>query len=115
MPTLCLSAHPAHLIRRGTQDVPIMDGCGRETTREEAQITVLAEVTAAIAAFGARVRGAAPGTSFLVSVTLQADGRKPRGFDAAYLDGSLGHLAFLHRRDAAVAVPSVPAAQGRTA
>ena len=113
MPTLCLSAHPAHLLRRGTQDVPIMDGCGRETT--EAQITVLAEVTAAIAAFGARVRGAAPGTSFLVSVTLQADGRKPRGFDAAYLDGSLGHLAFLQRRDAAVAVPSVPAAQGRTA
>ena len=115
MPTLCLSAHPAHLIRRGTQDVPIMDGCGRETAREEAQITVLAEVTAAIAASGTRVRDAGPGTSFLVSVTLQADGRKPRGFDAAYLDGSLGHLTFLHRRGAAGAVPSVPAAHERTA
>jgi hypothetical protein len=115
MPTLCLSAHPAHLIRRGTQDVPIMEGCGRETARDETQVTGLAEVTAAIAAFGARVRGAAPGTSFRVSITLQADGRKPRGFNAAYLDGSLGHLAFLYRRDAAVAVPSIPAAQGRTA
>lgn len=115
MPTLCLSAHPAHLIRRGTQDVPIMDACGHETAREEVQVTVLAEVTAAIAAFGARLHNAGPGTSFLVSITLQADGHKPRGFDAAYLDGSLGHLAFLHRRDAAVALASVPAAQGRTA
>ena len=115
MPTLCLSAHPAHLIRRGTQDVPIPDGCGRETAREEAQVTALAEVTAAIAALGARVRGADPEASFLVSVTLQADGRKPHGFDTAYLDGSLGHLAFLHRGDATAATPSAPASQERTA
>ncbi len=73
-----------------------MEGCGRETASDETQVTGLAEVTAAIAAFGARVRGAAPGTSFLVSVTLLTDGRKPRGFDAAYLDGSLGHLAYLY-------------------
>lgn len=114
MPTLCLTAHPAYLIRRGTQDVPILDRCG-ETAREETQVRALTEASAAIGAFGARVRGADPGASFLISVTLRADGRKPRGFDAAYLDGSLGHMAFLHRRDAAATLPSAHAGQGRTA
>ena len=110
MPTLSLSTMPGIIRRTETRDYLDITTHGPSLGHEDSQVASLAEIRAAIAGFGQRVRALKPEASFMVSVTLMADVRKPSGYDAAYLGYALGQAAFLRVMDAqaAAAAPAGP-------
>ena len=95
MPTLHLEAMSSVVggrDSRGNLDASLV---GDSRFRATSQVATLADIRAEVQRFGEHVRAVMPGASFLVYVTLLADGCKPPGYDAAYLSGSLGQQAFL--------------------
>jgi hypothetical protein len=62
-------------------------------------ISTVADIRAAVARFGARVRAEHPGASFYVSVRLAKGNRKPNGYDAASRGNGLGQEDFMHVTD----------------
>jgi len=109
VPTLSLSTMPGIIRRTETRDYLDITTHGPSLGREDSQVASLADIRAAIAGFEQRVRALKPEASFMVSVTLMADGRKPSGYDAAYLGYALGQAAFLHVVDAQAAAAAGPA------
>ncbi len=95
MPTLCLEAMPGAVPCRASRDDLDVTLVGDPRFRATSQVATLADIRAAVQRFGEHVRTVVPDASFLVYVTLLPDGCKPPGYDAAYLNGSLGQQAFL--------------------
>ena len=82
---------------------------GTSLMRETVTAANVAEVRAAVQAFGARVRAAHPDASFMVSISIRKGSRKPNGYDKGYFRNGLGQEDFLHvidRRTAQAADPT---------
>ncbi len=62
-------------------------------------VSNVAEIKAAVARFGAKVRAAHPEVSFFVSVSLAKGSRKPNGYDAARRGNGLGQEDFVRVTD----------------
>jgi len=62
-------------------------------------VSNVAEIRAAVARFGAKVRAAHPEASFYVSVRLATGQRKPNGYDAACRGNGLGQEDFMRVTD----------------
>jgi len=62
-------------------------------------VSNVAEIRAAVARFGAKVRAAHPEASFYVSVRLATGQRKPNGYDAACRANGLGQEDFMRVTD----------------
>ena len=123
--TVTLTTVPGHqtLEDYGTsQTISIMGASlGHETLPALANV---AEIKAAVARFGARIRAEHPEASFYVSVRLAKGQRKPNGYDAASRRNGLGQENFMHVTDrrtkqgapakdaAAVSASTVPAQAG---
>ncbi len=78
-------------------------------TETLAALTTVADIKAAVARFGARIRAEHPEASFWVSVRLAKGNRKPNGYDAASRGNGLGQEDFMHvtdRRTKPVAPPA---------
>ena len=71
-------------------------------------IASVADIRAAVARFGKKVRASHPEASFYVSVRLARGHRKPKGYDDATRSNGFGQDDFLHTEDGAVSADPHP-------
>ncbi len=62
-------------------------------------LSTVADIKAAVALFGTRMRVGHPDASFTISVRLARGNRKPNGYDAASNGNGFGQDDFLHVED----------------
>lgn len=95
---IVLSAYPGRRVREvGCSWTSIGIGIGGGTPTRRLAVQGLGGITEAVSAFGRDVLAANPEASFVISVTMASDQRKPRGFDDAERAGTFGQHA--HLRD----------------
>ena len=109
--TINLRTIPGSIERGDRYDATALDLFGPSLGQESAAVATVADVRAAVQAFGARLRAAHPDASFTVSVSVRKGDRKPRGSDAAIRNNGFGqdnNLHVINKRTApaAAAVPS---------
>ncbi len=98
--TVTLSTVPATAAREKHGTTMSLDLFGPSLDAETLRaISNVAEIKAAIARFGAKVRAAHPEASFYVSVSLAKGSRKPNGYDAARRGNGLGQENFVSVTD----------------
>ena len=73
-------------------------------------VSTVADIKAAVARFGARMRAEHPDASFYISVRLAKGCRKPNGYDVASNRNGFGQDDFLHVEDGRAAVPAAASA-----
>ena len=76
-----------------------LEYAGTSLGRETVKVSTVADIRAAVQAFGARVRAAHPHASFMVSISIRRGDRKPNGYDRSYPRNGLGQEDFLHVLD----------------
>lgn len=97
--TVTLTTCPAHLIVRPGHTLKILDVFGKALAAETLHsVSTVADITAAVARFGAKLRAAHPEVSFLVLVHLADGDLKPAGFDAAQRGNGFGQDNFMQFR-----------------
>lgn len=75
-------------------------GAGDPFPRESVEVRTLADIRAAVAAYGARAAEAAPARSFRVHIAFAKGQRKIAGFDATSQSGDfLGRKAWMRRKE----------------
>ena len=107
--TINLRTIPGSIERGDRYDAKTLDLFGPSLGQESAAVATVADVRAAVQAFGARLRAAHPDASFMVSVSVRKGDRKPNGYDAAIRSNGFGqenHLRVVNKRTA----PAVAAA-----
>ena len=109
--TINLRTIPGSIERGDRYDAKTLDLFGPSLGQESATVATVADVGAAVQAFGARLRAAHPDASFLVSVSIRKGDRKPNGYDAAIRNNGFGQenqLRVVDKRTApaAAAAPS---------
>ena len=98
--TVTLSTTPATAARERYGTTLTLDLFGPSLSAETLPaVSNVAEIKAAVARFGAKVRAAHPEASFYVSVSLARGSRKPNGYDAASRGNGLGQEAFVRVTD----------------
>ena len=98
--TVTLSTVPATAAREKYGTTMSLDLFGPSLDAEILRaVSNVAEIKAAIARFGAKVRAAHPEASFYVSVSLARGSRKPNGYDAARRGNGLGQEEFVRVTD----------------
>ncbi len=98
--SLTLSTVPGKLTREDRWTSKTIEFFGPSLASETlTAISTVADIKAAVARFGARVRAGHPEASFYVSVRLAKSCRKPGGYDAASRCDGFGQDAFLHVED----------------
>ena len=111
--TINLRTIPGSIERGDRYDAKTMDLFGPSLGQESAAVATVADVRAAVQAFGARLRAAHPDASFIVSVSIRKGDRKPNGYDAAIRNNGFGqedHLRVIDRRTAPAAAATSSAA-----
>ena len=94
--TVTLSTLPGHLVRERGYTAKTIELFGPSLGTETlAAISTVADIKAAVARFGARLRLQHPDASFFVSVRLAKGCRKPNGFEAASNRNGFGQDDFL--------------------
>ncbi len=94
--TLTLSTTPATAAREKYGTTMSLDLFGPSLGTETLPaVSNVAEIKAAVARFGAKMRAAHPEASFYVSVSLAKGSRKPNGYDAAHRGNGLGQEDFV--------------------
>ncbi len=81
-------------------------------TETLAALTTVADIKAAVARFGARIRAEHPEESFWVSVRLAKGNRKPNGYDAISRGNGLGQEDFMRVTDRRTTPPAPPKPAG---
>lgn len=107
--TINLRTIPGSIGRGDRYDAKTLDLFGPSLGQESVAVATVADMHAAVQAFGARLRAAHPDASFMVSVSIRKGDRKPNGYDAAIRNNGFGqenHLRVVDKRT----VPAVPAA-----
>ena len=108
--TVRLAALPGYINQDDRGRSKTVELLGREFGRETVSVSTVAGLHDAVQAFGARVRAVHPDASFMVSTSIRAGDRKPRGYDAAYLGNGFGQEDFMHvfdrRTTACAALPA---------
>jgi hypothetical protein len=108
--TINLSTIPGCIERCDSYSMRTMELFGPSLGRETVAVATVADIRAAVQAFGQRVRAVHPDSSFQVSICVRRGDRKPRGYDAAYLNNGFGQEDYLHtvdkRKAAATAEPT---------
>lgn len=108
--TINLRTIPGSIERGDRYDAKTLDLFGPSLGQESIAVATVADVRAAVQAFGAHLRAAHPDASFMVSVSIRKGDRKPNGYDTACLRNGFGqedHLRILDKRTApAVATAS---------
>ncbi len=108
--TLTLSTVPGKLTREDRCTSKTIELFGPSLGSETlTAISTVADIKAAVARFGARVRAEHPEGSFYVSVRLAKGCRKPNGYDTASSHNGFGQDDFLHVEDKRTR-PAEPAA-----
>ena len=108
--TVTLSTAPATATRERFGTTMSLDLFGPSLGTETLPaVSSVAEIKAAVARFGARVRAEHPEASFYVSVRLARGQRKPNGYDASSRGNGFGQEDFIRVTDQR-AEPAVPAA-----
>ena len=98
--TVTLSTAPATMTRKSYGTTMSLDLFGPSLGAETLPaVSNVAEIKAAVARFGTRVRAEHPEASFYVSVRLAKGQRKPNGYDAACRRNGLGQEDFMHVTD----------------
>ncbi len=98
--TVTLSTTPATAAREKHGTSMSLDLFGPSLGAETLPaVSNVAEIKAAVARFGAKVRAAHPEASFYVSVSLARGSRKPNGYDAARRGNGLGQEEFVRVTD----------------
>ncbi len=111
--TINLNTFPGHIEEYDGSRSKIIEILGHELGRETVSVSTVAELRAAVQAFGVRLRATHPDASFMVGISVRAGQRKPNGYDWAYLSNGFGQDDFLRvidKRTAAVAEPPRAAA-----
>lgn len=110
--TINLSTISGSIERHDGYSTKTMKLLGSSLGRDTVTIATVADLRAAVQAFGQRVRAEHPDSSFQVSISVRKGTRKPRGFDADYLNNGFGQEDYLHtvdkRKAAATAEPANP-------
>ena len=107
--TINLRTIPGSIERGDRYDAKTLDLFGPSLGQESATVATVADVRAAVQAFGARLRATHPDASFMVSVSIRKGDRKPNGFDAGLLNNGFGqndHLGVVDKRSVPVAEPA---------
>ncbi len=107
--TINLRTIPGSIERGDRHDAKTLELFGPSLGQDSVAVATVADVRAAVQAFGGRMRAAHPDASFMVSVSVRKGDRKPNGFDAGSLNNGFGqedHLRVVDKRSA----PAVPAA-----
>ena len=95
--TITLSTVPGKLTRERGYVAKTIELYGPSLATEQlTAISTVADIRAAVARFGAKVRAEHPSASFYVSVHLAKGCRKPNGYDAASRGNGLGQEQFMH-------------------
>ncbi len=98
--TVTLSTTPATAAREKYGTSMSLDLFGPSLGSETLPaVSTVAQISAAVARFGAKVRAAHPEASFYVSVSLAKGSRKPNGYDAARRGNGLGQEDFVRITD----------------
>ena len=101
---------PGSIERSDRYDAKTLDLFSPSLGQESVTVATVADVRAAVQAFGARLRAAHPDASFMVSVSVRKGDRKPNNYDAAIRSNGFGqedHLRVVDKRTApAVATAS---------
>lgn len=109
MPATCnLSALPGHIEEYDGGRSKVIELLGCELGREAVAVSTVAELRAGVQDFGARLQAVHPDASFVVTISIRAEQRKPNGYDQAWLSNGFGQDNFLrvvNKRTAAVAEP----------
>jgi len=107
--TINLCTVPGSIELHGSYASKTLEVFGGSLAQEAVAVTTVTDVRAAVQAFGQRVRAAHPNASFLVSISIRRGDRKPRGYDATYLQNGFGQEDFLRvvdKRPTPAAEPS---------
>jgi hypothetical protein len=110
--TINLRTIPGSIERGDRYDAKTLDLFGPSLGQDSATVATVADVRAAVQAFGARLRAAHPDASFMVSVSIRKGDRKPNGYDTGALNNGFGqedHLRIVDKRTAP-AVAAAPSA-----
>ena len=102
--TIILETIPGSVERGDRCSMRRLDIAGTSLGRKAVTVSNVAEVRAAVQAFGARLRAAHPDASFMVSISIRKGDRKPHGWNKGYLANGFGQMQFLQvvdRRTAA--------------
>ena len=98
--TVTLSTLPGSLTREDRYTSKTVELFGTSLGREILPaIRNVADIKAAVAAFGARMRAEHPDASFYISVSLARGCRKPNGYDDASRVNGFGQDDFMHVQD----------------
>ena len=98
--TISLSTLPGSLAREDRYTSKTIELFGTSLGSEILRtIRNVADIKAAVAAFGAKVRAEHPDASFYVSVVLAKGCRKPAGYDGATRANGFGQDDFMHVED----------------
>ena len=110
--TITLSTVPGTMNQEdyGTSKTLELLGPSLGTETLPALLTV-ADIRAAVARFGARIRAEHPKASFWVSVSLAKGNRKPNGYDASSRGNGLGQEDFMHVTNRRTKTPAPAGAQ----
>ena len=107
--TINLRTIPGSIERGDRYDAKTLELFGPSLGQDSVTVATVANVHAAVQAFGARMRAAHPDASFMVSVSVRKGDRKPNGFDAGSLHNGFGqedHLRVVGKRSALAAEPA---------
>ena len=94
--TIILRTVPGSIERGDRYDAKALDLFGPSLGQESVAVATVADVRAAVQAFGIRLRTAHPDASFMVSVSVRKGDRKPRGYDEATRSNGFGQDDRLH-------------------
>ena len=98
--TVTLSTVPGKLTREDRYTSSTIEVFGPSLATETiAALSSTADIKAAVARFGAKVRADHPDASFYISIRLARGNRKPNGYDAASRGNGLGQESFMQVED----------------
>ena len=86
---------------------------GPSLGQESVAVATVADVRAAVEAFGARLHAAHPDASFMMSVSIRKGDRKPNGYDVGIRNNGFGqenHLRVVDKRTTPAAAAASSAA-----
>jgi len=111
--TINLSTMPGHIEDCDGYRVKTMQLGGAPLGREAVTVSTVADIAAAVQAFGTRVRAVHPDSSFRVLISMKGSDRKPRGYDRAYLNNGFRQEDFLRVVNPLPQATAIPADIGR--
>lgn len=106
--TITLSTVPGHMTRERGYTTTTIDLFGPSLGSETlTAVSTVADVKAAVARFGGKLKAENPDASFYVSVRLAKGCRKPNGYDTAGRRNGFGQDDFMRVDDGRTVQPSV--------